>query len=499
MTAISQPPTTSSATIIGDWRHNLLLACVALAEVLWIAPALQWSLILFDDPLPMPLNYWLGLVSVSLLGGVILRRWLSHRDVASTRQMPILLLGIIISLLLSISLLPILMEEQTTPTFDYAAAFDFTRSDLLPTGFILLPIVFGLFMRGVALGRSSLTHIGVGILMRFGILVFFLVALLSAFPVGDSIKRLREEMVTLLPLFFAASLMASALSRSAALRIEDDLRQSRFGLSWLGFLTITVLILTTLGFLLSIVLAGIDREQALKIVELPFTVLITLLFILASPILIGVEKVVEILKPEETPPQEVEIIGGTREVREGRHNEGLEIGDTLSDIISFVTEGIGLIILVLLVGFIIFFWVMVFLGNNENPRGEHRETIERRETIGGLRKALFKRLKKLGDALGLVRQFGIGRDLFAAFTIRWAYARMERTARKRGFPRQVSQTPYEYRQLLAQAFPGGEKSIRVITNAYVAIRYGELPEDNNKLEAVREALDYLKEIPAPTP
>jgi hypothetical protein len=74
---------------------------------------------------------------------------------------------------------------------------------------------------------------------------------------------------------------------------------------------------------------------------------------------------------------------------------------------------------------------------------------------------------------------------------------METTAGQRGFSRPKAQTPYEYRQTLAKAYPGGEIDIRIITEAYVKVRYGELPEDDRQLTAVREAFDRLKAIAPP--
>jgi hypothetical protein len=106
----------------------------------------------------------------------------------------------------------------------------------------------------------------------------------------------------------------------------------------------------------------------------------------------------------------------------------------------------------------------------------------------------FNRFGKMADILGLTDRFRFLRQLFGELSIRWLYSRMERIATRRGFPRIDSQTPNEYREQLGKAFPSGEADIQIITDAYVGIRYGELPEDGQSLNQVREAFECLKEF-----
>ncbi len=480
-----------------NWRRNLLYSTVTLTEAFWLAPMIMWLLILFDDPMPMPLNHWTSVVIAVLGTGMVLQRILRRRDITNQQQGLIFIAAIILLLFLTISLLPILMEEDDTPTFDFGAAFDLS-GELIPNGIILIPFIFMLFLRGTTLGRLQLTHVGVGLLVRLAILMFFLTSVLALLPVGERADELSEDMLPLLPVLFFVSLLAGALARAVNLKIDEEVRDKRFNLSWMGFLTITVTTLTGLGFVVSILLAGIDREKALAVMGFPLTVIAAILFIITAPLLYVAEEFTTWLQDvlaDDPPPDEIEVITGEREVVASSDNPQLEIGDLLTDVIDFVTNSIGIICLVSIVAIIAFFWLSMLFGRDrELENDEASERIDRRES---LRRAFLNQFRKIGDALGLVRRFGVGRDLFAAFTIRWAYARMERMGRRRGFPRTKSETPYEYRRQLLQAFPGGENHIKIITEAYVGIRYGELPENENKLQAVRSALDNLKEIPAP--
>ena len=480
-----------------NWRRNLLFLCVAVTETLWISIASLWLLLLLDDPFQMELNGWIPLIGANIAFGLFLRRTLIQRGrLTPQEQMPFIILGLLIVMAISIAMLPVLTGDQGTPTFENA--FDFS-TPTLPVGVILPPIVLGVFIRGMGIGRSQLTPNAVGILIRFGLMVIFLSAVFTILPLEGNVDSLNDGILTILPIFFFAALMASALARSNTLKLEDKVRQTRFGAVWLFFLTMISLILSGISFVVALLLAGVDREQVIEIVQFPFIALITLVFIIAAPFLyvaeIATRKLSELLA-DPTPPPTEEIEFGEREVRAASDNPQIDISDALADIADFLTGTIGPIIAIIIIVMVIGFWAALLFMRDRDNLVEDSESIGQRERAGGLRRFFGKRLRKLGDTLGLVRQFGLGRELFAAFTIRWAYKRMEGMGKKRGFPRYRSQTPYEYRHDLYKAFPDMETQVKTITEAYVAIRYGEIPENKQALDNVRIALDDLKSAPA---
>jgi hypothetical protein len=448
---------------------------------------------LLDDALDMPMDALLSLVSVNMLGAMFLRRLLINREIRNQRQIPILILGLVAFILLSVSILPILLTDgDETLNFNYVKAFTEERSGSLPEGLILVPIVFALFLRGISIGRSSLMPAVVGVMMRFGILVFFVTAIFAP-------KNLSDDMLTILPLFFFFMLITNALAYASSLKLESEIQERRFGMPWVGFLSVIAIALSGIGLLVSFVLAGVDRDRLLDALEIPLIALFTIIFILASPILFVAEKffgwIADVIA--EPSPVKTELTeSGVREVQKADNTERFFALDIIQDVIRFITDGAGLIVIGGTVSIILVFWLSMFFLGGERYQDDDSEHIDRRETVkGGLRKAFAKRFSRLGNTLGLVKRFGLGRDLFGALTIRWIYGRMERLGKKRGFPRHDAQTPYEYREHLADAFPGGDADIRLIVEAYVAIRYGELPEDGQKLDHVRDAFDRLKRIP----
>lgn len=478
-----------------NWRRDLNYFFVALTEVLWVVPLL--ILLGMDAPpelFPEKLANVFVIVGGNLVGGLALRRYLIFRRLTTGQQFPYLIGGALLGALLTVITFPLLTDQTTHLEFNLIDAFTDFSGNNFPHGVIYTPIAILLWVRGYYLGRVQLSAVGVSVQMRLGILVYFFLGM-----VGND--RVRDSMLTLLPLFFASALMATSLARSATLHIQEETRQARFGLSWLGFISIIVAVLTMGSYIVALFFAGIDRDKALDVLELIGTGIVTLILILLTPFFWVGEKIYQwfvanlideptVLKPEGT---------GTREPVAAREVDRLEYGELLEKTVGFVTDWLAIIVIVIVLAVVIYFWISVFLARDDHLIGdESHETLESREIVGGLRKALGNQIRKIGDMFNMVRQFGVGRGLVGVLTIRWAYARMEREAKKRGYPRDKAKTPYEYRREVNKAFPGGERFIQTITDAYVAIRYGEVPENNDQLDMVREALDQLLAIEAPS-
>jgi hypothetical protein len=140
----------------------------------------------------------------------------------------------------------------------------------------------------------------------------------------------------------------------------------------------------------------------------------------------------------------------------------------------------------------------LWLLNRERQRmDEQAETHE--ELDAGLGAALASLLRnaraRLRNAGAMISQFGIGSELLAAISVRNIYANMGRLARKRGYPRHKARTPYEYLPDLRIAFPEAGAEAQLITEAYVAVHYGELPTSRDQMDALRAAYERLKESP----
>ena len=94
----------------------------------------------------------------------------------------------------------------------------------------------------------------------------------------------------------------------------------------------------------------------------------------------------------------------------------------------------------------------------------------------------------MGEALAGSRVLG----LFAAQTIRRTYAHLAALAARRGHPRRVDETPYDYLDTLRTAFPENQTDAALITEFYVLVHYGELPERRDDLAQVRAAWSRIQ-------
>lgn len=100
-----------------------------------------------------------------------------------------------------------------------------------------------------------------------------------------------------------------------------------------------------------------------------------------------------------------------------------------------------------------------------------------------------------GLAEQLLNRLGMLRHWRTAVSIRRIYRQMCRAAAGAGYPRGNAQTPYEYLRVLAQVWPGHEADAAQVTQAFVRVRYGEVPEDPAELAAIRAAWERLERTP----
>lgn len=85
----------------------------------------------------------------------------------------------------------------------------------------------------------------------------------------------------------------------------------------------------------------------------------------------------------------------------------------------------------------------------------------------------------------------------AAASIRRIYQQMSDVAESFGYPRLEAETPYEYLTSLARVWPQAATETQLITQAYVRVRYGEIPETRAELEQILAAWrTLLNTLPA---
>jgi len=469
-----------------NWRQEYLHITLILMTVCWLVP---WLTLIFRLLIEISVPAVLGITAANMLGATLLTRWMEHRRISSGLQTTTILLTMWISAGLTLLILPMVASAYAShDRIAFMDLFYFDRYHRAPVGPVTIILSLLLWWRGFSLGSGYMTLVRASFGVRLGILTFF-----WAFIAANN--SLREEVLGLVPIFFFFGLMSTSLARADSLSLDRRERSGAFGRGWFLSLLGIALAVTLLGYIVALWMSGANLDEIAGALGKIGEVIMTLLFVLLSPLLFLGQGLYNLLDSliSDTPRTPVQTDYGK--------NDGENKLDTplIPDFFYMISNVFLILIFVLIVFMLLaFIWFLFFARRDtKDPTGDERESLGTAEVVGGLRNALRNSWRKLADTLGIFRQYGLGRDFLIALTIRRIYARMEKLSEKRGYPRAVSQTPYEYRRDLYQAFPGLNQDIQLITEAYIAVRYGEVPEDPRDLAAVRAAWGRLQESPEP--
>ncbi len=348
----------------------------------------------------------------------------------------------------------------------------------------VLLVTFFVWWRGVRLlSRSSNLYL-IGLQLRLRALVAAPVVAFLAYV------RLDWDVTPFLALFLAANLLVVALARVDEVTQEGGEALFEITPSWLAVVG---------GVSTAVVLSGVwlaslaSQEQFLGAPQLAlqlmtYTVMLTL-FALVGPLLITVLEqsilffdflltpIAELLAnfnldfAPPLPPEQAEV-GGEQAVEAGRN-------------LSFIP--------ILL--FALFFLFVAFLVLYSVRRSVGRTHVKRRAsrpvtlTLGEEGEEAHGRVwDSLRNLLPALRAWRM------AASIRRIYQQMVAVATEDGYPRGDAETPFEYQTQLAELWPSATAETTLITQAYVRVRYGELPETRAELEAIFAAWERLVRV-----
>jgi hypothetical protein len=141
-------------------------------------------------------------------------------------------------------------------------------------------------------------------------------------------------------------------------------------------------------------------------------------------------------------------------------------------------------ILLMIVGILL---VALFLG-----KLFREATLIAREGSDSERSSAGEKLPRMSLGERILDRLGLLRNWKTAVSIRRLYQQMEKAAAQAGYPRAAAETPYEYQSTLAQAWPEQTAETSQLTTAYVNVRYGEFPETEAEIDALKAAWKRLK-------
>ena len=471
-----------AATLWGTVRHELLFLSFALMEIALLTPvvlnglgwARYWSATL--------VLLWLLLVMLLPLNLV---RFMSLLHVNLRRQQRALMVALLLVVLLS------WRQLLYTPSgpFDFSWLGQFA-ANLAEAGNLVWARDLSIFIitvlvwwRGVRLAARQPEIGNTGLRLRLGGLI------LAPLMVWFSDRFLTISIVPFVLLFFLAALSAVALVRAENIEQEQRGTAATLNARWFAVVAAAALgvvlasgagasllsgnsLLVVAGWLsplwralqfVGTVVGAIVFELIYPAVQV-LALFVNWLWSVLAPLmesvvaqlqglnLLGEAEVIDVPTPPVTPPGAAEVLAGK--------------------------TGAALLMLAL-IAVVALALVRVYQRATFAARDSAASRAERDDDEPGTGRRLLERL-------------GLLRGWRAAASIRRIYRLMCRAASAAGYPRLEAETPYEYLPALSQAWPDNAAEARLITDAFIRVRYGELPETAEELEAIRAAWRRLE-------
>jgi len=317
---------------------------------------------------------------------------------------------------------------------------------------------------------------------RFGILMLGVFGIVFK---GSQVTFLLD----VLPLYFAFGLLAVTFSRTSSLGRGVTAYRLPYTGSWfVGMMVITAFTIL-LGLFSSKALQSNTAAKIFDFFSRGYNQLLNLLQILLLPLIEAfifiAEKITEFLSRLIDP----ESLAGTPDQIPELPTPVLpfEQSESILQIPPAVTIIIVLLILLVLV---------ILIVRRANRRYRYRVPVidDEGETIfepEEIRSRIRRIVNQVREGIELVRTFGLGRRMLAATVIRRIYTQLLYLAAELGCPRHRAETPYEFQERLMELFPEQREQVGLITDAYVHVRYGEIPEEDRIITLVEGAWDSI--------
>lgn len=465
-------------------RRELIFLALAVMETCVLAPLLAALFSLITSTQVEPLQ-----VGGIFLGAVLAVHYLVRGSLClplySYLRFSLLGLSMLVSGLLVVHRLFYVQTSLWNPAW-LVDVFRGLQRDELSFDLLVFLVVLFLWWRGLVLAQRRLESGTVVSRFRSGIVMLAITTIVSGFILPSPPYRFVFA-------YFFVSLLGIALARAEEVGHEYGGSQAPFGLGWLVMVVSAAIVVLLLAAGVATLLTGENVSRFIgPVLEVQRVVFYLLTYVLVYAMSWVGSAVVEFLEG---------ILGDLDFTRMGRALGPPNLGPptqpgeppfTPEQVASARVAGITVLLLLLIIVLV----VRRLRLRAGRRRDEDRESVWREVSLRrSLRDMLAdgrRRLGQMADALG---HSYLGR-IFAALTIRRIYAHLSGMAAELGYPRALHETPYEYQPTLEQAFPDYLAEVASITQAYVAVHYGEVPERAEDLEAIRASWERVRKTAA---
>lgn len=363
------------------------------------------------------------------------------------------------------------------------------QSIFAPDILVFLLTIF-LWWRGFVLAQRRLDSRSVAFRFRLGVVILAVTA-----GIAGSMFEWPYHLFVFL--FFFSSLFGIALARAQEVGQQYGGRPAVFNLGWMTTLVIVSAIVLLMAAGLTSVLTGDTLGRVfLPVMRVLQVVVFAVVFALAWAAQIVIDPLLALLRRYEVGRALADIFdeltfpqGPTDADPTPRSALAPEQLETLRVVVAVF--GAAAVLLFVAIS------LYRLRARRGGPTDELRESVwEGVQLQRGLEDLLSGARRRLRRAADILVASPVGHVL-ARLTIRTTYAHMASLAASRGYPRAIDETPYDYLPALKRAFPGSEDEVTRITESYVAVHYGELPERQDDLGTVRSAWERIRRRAAP--
>lgn len=491
LTTISSSPKRNLILAWAYARRELLFISWALMEVALITPLslaiLPWT----DEWWGRQRLFW-G-VLLLMLAGFYLARLLTFIRLPARDQRNILLGAGLLLMFLAIRNI----NYQPESVFDFSWIGQSLRNLAIAGDNLWLRDLFLLILtalswwRGLTLLNREIDVVRVGRRFRVGgLYIAPIIILLASF-------RLDWSVLSFLLFYFAISLTAVALTRAETTEKTQMVVLSSLTPRWLGLVISLSVITTFLGGATAVFVSNLSGESLGRWLS-PFwqavrwggmTIGLTLSYLIA-PFLDSIEAAIQFLVRVYRqgfailfePTSEAPPANSTESLTEA-FNEWLlnrePGGPSLFSNVNWRFVIIGVVLLIALLILVQYYRKnLVVQGNGRFGK----ILLDVTNRIPFVRSRREKRKNKQGS----------WSNWRAAVSIIKIYQQMIQIGSDIGYPRDVSETPYEYLKTLVKLWPERKHEVQLITRAYVKVRYGEFPETREEFEAIKSAWEQVQ-------
>lgn len=349
-------------------------------------------------------------------------------------------------------------------------------TSLIPDEFLVSLAAFFACWRGISLAQALIGPLAIVRNFQIGIFMFLGYVFLNTMVTG-------ETPGIFIYIFFFVALIAMVTARISVLGNLRGGGKSPFDRRWFFGMLSTAFGVIGLATLVARLSSGQLGFLGL-IGGLIFQVLSIVIILLISPLIYLLFTLTQ--RMPDIPATFVQLMNTLNGLRAFLGSKALEFGGNLSWLPKLKPILIWSIIIA--VALIVLTTLSIWFMRTQSKRTDDRQTLLSGGDIWRLmRAAVRKQLRKIREDLTGLLHIKQRQRWLAAARIRRIYIQLMGLCGDLGKSRPDALTPLEFLPTLMDLFPGFERDLQTITQAYLRVRYGELPETKEEVDQVEAA------------